>query len=119
MYLGIDIGTSALKILMTADGLEAVATVSRPLATETPREGWSEQDPQAWWDALVEGCAALKAAHPAEWAAVRGLGLSGQMHGAVCLDAGLRPLRRSWSTCCASSARASASTSFGGSSTCA
>lgn len=93
MYLGIDIGTSALKVLMTADGQEAVATVSRPLATHTPREGWSEQDPVAWWDALVEACAALRAAHPAEWAAVRGLGLSGQMHGAVCLDTGLRPLR--------------------------
>ena len=93
MFLGIDIGTSALKILMSPDGQRTHAAVSRPLRTDTPRAGWSEQDPLDWWAALVAGCAELGAAHPAEWAGVRGIGLSGQMHGAVCLDAGLRPLR--------------------------
>ena len=46
-----------------------------------------------WWSAVVEGCGRLRADTPGDWASVRGIGLSGQMHGAVCLDESLAPLR--------------------------
>ena len=49
--------------------------------------GWSEQDPEDWWRAVLTRVAAPRAARPAVWPAVRGVGVSGQMHGAVLLDA--------------------------------
>ncbi|MFM9449510.1 FGGY family carbohydrate kinase, partial [Streptomyces acidiscabies] len=47
---------------------------------------WSEQDPEAWWQATLAALAQLRAAAPAALGAVRGIGLSGQMHGATLLD---------------------------------
>lgn len=88
MFLGIDVGTSAVKaVLMTPDGtITDDATV--PLTCQSPHPGWSEQDPYAWWQAVIDACAALP-----DLAAVAGVGLSGQMHGAVCLDADHTPIR--------------------------
>lgn len=90
VYLGIDIGTSAVK-LCVADGAGAVrATTDAPLSVQTPFPGASEQDPQAWLDALEAAAAKLPADMRAKVGAV---GLSGQMHGAVMLDAERRPIR--------------------------
>ena len=93
MYLGIDLGTSAVKTILVDDTQRVVATQSRSLATASPRPGYSEQDPQAWIEATFATLDALKADHPRELAEVEGIGLSGQMHGATLLDANLRPLR--------------------------
>src|SRR5690606_4539534 len=58
-----------------------------------PHGGWSEQHPEDWIKATEEAIGALKSSHGEALAAVRGIGLSGQMHGATLLDAGDRPLR--------------------------
>ena len=94
MYLGIDLGTSGVKALLMDDDQRIVGSGSGALEVSRPHAGWSEQDPADWIAATKEAIAALKAAHPVELAAVRGIGLSGQMHGATLLDdadAVLRP----------------------------
>ncbi|HEV6966203.1 xylulokinase, partial [Roseateles sp.] len=93
MFLGIDLGTSELKLLLLDEQLRIVATTGVALTVQRPQPLWSEQDPAAWWAALDQGMSQLKTAHAAELAAVRGIGLSGQMHGAVTLDAADRVLR--------------------------
>ena len=93
MFLGIDLGTSELKLLLLDEQHRIVATTGVALTVQRPQPLWSEQDPAAWWAALDAGMARLKADHGAALAAVRGIGLSGQMHGAVTLDAADRVLR--------------------------
>lgn len=93
MYLGIDIGTSAVKaVVANAEGA-VVAEASAPLAISRPRPMWSEQDPDWWWQATQAACAALNAQNASALAGVSAIGLSGQMHGAVCLDADHRVIR--------------------------
>lgn len=92
-FIGIDIGTSAVKVVLVGEGERALAQVEAPLATSRPRPGWSEQDPQRWWEATEDVLGRLRAAEPEAFAAVKALGLSGQMHGAVLLDAADRVLR--------------------------
>ena len=87
MYLGLDLGTSELKALLLADDHRIVGTARASLTVQRPQPLWSEQAPSQWWTALEEAMAALRASHPGELAAVRAIGLSGQMHGAVLLDA--------------------------------
>jgi xylulokinase len=93
MYLGIDLGTSAVKTVLVDDAQRVVASRSRALTTNSPHPGYSEQDPAQWVDAAFATLDALKADHPRELAAVDGIGLSGQMHGPTLLDANSRPLR--------------------------
>jgi xylulokinase len=93
MSLGIDLGTSALKALLIDEGQRVVATRSEPLRLAHPSVGWSEQDPASWVTAAEGALDSLKLAEPTAFAAVRGIGLSGQMHGAVFIDAANRPLR--------------------------
>ncbi|MGY4474091.1 xylulokinase [Bradyrhizobium sp. USDA 3364] len=93
MYLGIDLGTSAVKTVLVDESQRVVASRSRPLTVASPRPGYSEQDPAQWIAATFATLDALKADHPVELASVVGIGLSGQMHGATLLDAGLKPLR--------------------------
>ena len=92
-YLGLDLGTSAVKALLLDDTDAVVAEVSAQLDVSRPRPLWSEQDPDAWWRAAGEAVAALRARVDGGLSAVRGIGLSGQMHGATLLDASDRPLR--------------------------
>ncbi len=87
MYLGIDLGTTSVKTVLVDADQAVLATASEPLAIGRPHPGWSEQDPEAWWTATVATLDALKAARPRELAAVKAIGLSGQMHGATLLDA--------------------------------
>lgn len=93
MYLGIDLGTSGVKVLLIDDGQKAVGQANAPLEVSRPHSGWSEQDPAHWLTACGEALDALKASHGRELAAVRGIGLSGQMHGATLLDGDGAPLR--------------------------
>lgn len=94
MYLGIDLGTSGVKAMLI-DGDQRVigSATGREVATARPHAGWSEQDPADWIRATEEAIAGLRAAHPAALAAVRGIGLSGHMHGATLLDAEDKVLR--------------------------
>src|SRR5690606_30750677 len=93
MYLGIDLGTSGVKALLIDAGQAVLGSAASPLDVSRPRPGWSEQDPADWIVAAEQAIDALGRDRPAELAAVRGIGLSGQMHGATLLDAGDRPLR--------------------------
>ncbi len=90
MYLGIDIGTSGVKAVLIDERDTIVAQSSHPLDVSRPRPGFSEQDPEQWWQATVSAVRGLPAVPRA---AVQAVGLSGQMHGATLLDAADRPLR--------------------------
>lgn len=93
MYLGIDLGTSELKLLLLADDHRIVATAGAPLTLQRPQALWSEQHPADWWTALDAAMVQLKARAPQALGGVRAIGLSGQMHGAVLLDAAGQVLR--------------------------
>jgi len=91
MFLGIDIGTSAVKAVLVDDQGAVVTTASADLTVQNLHPSWSEQDPEAWWQAVQAACAQLS--QTTGYSTVSAIGLSGQMHGAVCLDADLKPLR--------------------------
>jgi xylulokinase len=74
-------------MLIDADQKVIGSASSREVATSRPHPGWSEQDPADWIRATEEAVAGLRAAHPGAFAAVRGIGLSGHMHGATLIDA--------------------------------
>jgi xylulokinase len=93
MDLGIDIGTSEVKVVLIDDAQHVVGQAHSPVAISRPQPLWSEQDPADWWAASVAALAQLRGAHPVEYAATRGIGLSGHMHGATLLDAHDRVLR--------------------------
>ena len=94
MYLGIDLGTSGVKVVLLDEADSVIDQATAPLDVSRPHPLWSEQDPEAWWNAVEQSIAELKSRKPSELAAVRAIGLSGQMHGATLLDpndAVLRP----------------------------
>jgi len=93
MYLGLDLGTSGIKAMLINDAQQVIGVGHAALTVQRPHPGWSEQAPGDWLHATEEAIAALKAAHPKELAAVRGIGLSGHMHGATLVDAKGRVLR--------------------------
>jgi xylulokinase len=93
MYLGIDLGTSALKALLLADDGRIVAQQGAPLEVSRPHPQWSEQSPADWWRALALALGELARAQPQAMRSVRAIGLSGQMHGAVLIDAAGEVLR--------------------------
>ena len=84
--LGIDIGTSGTKTVLfdTEGGVAASKTVEYPM--QQPQNGWAEQDPQAWYQACVNTIRQVLQQSGVPANAVKGLGLSGQMHGLVMLD---------------------------------
>ena len=91
MYLGIDIGTSAVKaVVIDDDGRVRARATSDALECQRPQPGWSEQDPETWWQATISAIRRL----PADTrAVVRSIGLTGQMHSATLLDGHDRVLR--------------------------
>lgn len=86
MFLGLDLGTSELKALLLDARHRIVAVHGERLSVQRPQPLWSEQQPGDWWTATDAALQHLSAAQPAAMAAVRAIGLSGQMHGAVTLD---------------------------------
>ena len=82
-YIGIDLGTSAVKLLLVDDGGAVRKSVSREYPLHFPRPGWSEQDPEDWWNAVLDG---LKELTENGSVPVAGLSAAGQMHGLVILD---------------------------------
>jgi xylulokinase len=94
-YLGIDIGTSGVKALLIDEHGRALGEASAAAVEPVrPHPGWSEQNPADWWNAALAAVDKLKQSHPSELASVRGIGLSGHMHGATLLgkdDEVLRP----------------------------
>jgi xylulokinase len=90
MYMGIDVGTSAVKAAIVDDTGNVVDQASAPLSVSRPHPLWSEQNPADWWAAT--NCAVSDLGLPLR-GAVRAVGLSGQMHGATLLDSSHRALR--------------------------
>jgi xylulokinase len=92
-FLGIDASTTATKaLLMHADG-EVRGVASPEYTYETPQPLWTEQHPDLWWQATVEGIRQVLAQTQVDPADVQGVGLTGQMHGLVLLDAAGEVLR--------------------------
>jgi xylulokinase len=93
VFLGLDFGTSSIKALLVDGAQAVVGSASVALTVQRPAAGHSEQDPAAWWQAMLDAVDALGRDHAAALAAVQGIGLSGQMHGAVLLDNAATVLR--------------------------
>jgi xylulokinase len=91
MYLGIDLGTSGVKALLMDEGQRVLGSATMALTVSRPRPGWSEQDPADWIAATRAALQELGARH--DLRGVEGIGLSGQMHGAVALDGSDRVIR--------------------------
>ena len=91
LYIGVDLGTSAMKLLLMDAAGTIHNTVTREYPLEFPRPGWSQQNPQDWYSALEAGLPELLAGFDA--AAVQGIGVAGQMHGLVVLDEQDRVIR--------------------------
>lgn len=97
MYLGIDLGTSGVKIVLLDAQHRVLATSSAALSVQRPRSLWSEQHPADWWAATNAAmqilAETLAKSHPQALATVKTIGLSGQMHGAVLVDTANQVLR--------------------------
>lgn len=85
--LGIDIGTSGTKTLAVRTSGEILAIASAEYPCSYPRPGWSEQDPNLWWEATIATVREVMAKASLKPGDISGIGLSGQMHGSVFLDA--------------------------------
>ena len=83
-FIGIDLGTSAVKLLLVDAAGKICGTVSRDYPLMFPHPGWSEQNPEDWWAAVQDGLKELTADIDAN--DVAGIGCGGQMHGLVILD---------------------------------
>ncbi|MEL6464167.1 MAG: xylulokinase [Pseudomonadota bacterium] len=84
-YLGIDLGTSGLRILLVGEDGQPIGSTERFYEVSHPYAGWSEQDPSDWINALEEAVAEVRERFP-EFADLGGIGVAGQMHGATLLD---------------------------------
>lgn len=92
-FIGLDLGTSELKALLIDAQQKTIATVGAKLTVQRPQPLWSEQAPTDWWNALEDVMDQLSRQHPEALSRVAGIGLSGQMHGAVLLDGAHNVLR--------------------------
>lgn len=90
-YIGADLGTSSLKLLLINSEGEIVKSLSKEYAVFFPKSGWSEQNPSDWWTAFVSGVKELTA--EVDKSLIGGIGVGGQMHGLVMLDNNDKVLR--------------------------
>lgn len=84
LYIGIDLGTSAVKLLLMDETGKILAEESRDYPLEFPRQGWSQQNPEDWKHAVLDGLSALTSR--CDKLQIAGIGCGGQMHGLVILD---------------------------------
>ena len=90
-YIGVDLGTSALKLLLTDESGNVIKSVSRSYDVAYPKPGWSEQNPEDWWEAVCSGIKELVVDIDAT--GIKGIAVAGQMHGLVVLDEDDRVIR--------------------------
>lgn len=84
LYIGIDLGTSAVKLLLMDQSGKVINVVSKEYPLEFPHSGWAQQNPTDWYDRTIEGVKELVSADQKKQ--VAGISFSGQMHGLVTLD---------------------------------
>ena len=82
-FVGIDLGTSSVKLILMDESGHIVRTVSKEYPISFPKPGWSEQNPEDWYTQSVAGLKELVAGYEKD---VKGISFGGQMHGLVCLD---------------------------------
>ncbi|RYF37637.1 MAG: xylulokinase, partial [Comamonadaceae bacterium] len=90
MFLGIDLGTSGLKVILLDRHHQVRASATAPLSVQQPQALWREQDPADWWracEAALDAVLAQAATAGIAPGSIEAIGLTGQMHGATCLDA--------------------------------
>lgn len=83
MYIGIDLGTSAVKLILVTQQGEVIRSVSRSFELMIPKPMWTEQDPNQWYEQTISGLKELVVGFESK---IIGIGFSGQMHGLVLLD---------------------------------
>ncbi len=83
-YIGVDLGTSSLKLLLLDEAGTILKTVSEEYPVYFPYPGWSEQNPEDWWNAFISGMKKLTS--EVDQSCIAGIGVAGQMHGLVILD---------------------------------
>lgn len=91
LYIGIDLGTSAVKLLLVNKNGKILGDVSEEYPVFFPHEGWSEQNPEDWYNAVLKGMSRLL--NGVDTSKIRGIGIGGQMHGLVVLDSGDNVIR--------------------------
>lgn len=84
--LGIDVGTSATKVLLVSEAGKVTASAEVPCTLSSPQPGWNEQDPNFWWQATQHAMKKIASQKPAAWKRVAAIGVTGQMHGSVFLN---------------------------------
>lgn len=85
-YIGIDLGTSSVKLLLMQHDGTVLSSVSKDYPVNYPKSGWSEQDPCDWLRQTLTGLTELLGTEHADKTQIRGIGIGGQMHGLVVLD---------------------------------
>ena len=93
--LGIDIGTSGTKTVIFKEDGTPVSSATYEYPLYTPQNGYAEQDPLDWWNATVNGIKSVLSQSNVPAEEIKGIGLSGQMHGLVMLDAENNVIRNS------------------------
>ena len=86
MFIGIDLGTSSVKMILVDNEQNIIATSSSPLTVQNPKDGYSEQNPKEWIDATIECLEDLKSKKRKEFSETISIGISGHMHGATITD---------------------------------
>ena len=91
MFLGIDVGTGGTRaVLVDREGRVVASAASEHAPVRSEQIGWAEQQPEDWWRAAREAIAGAIASAELDGAKIESVGLTGQMHGCVMLDAGGR-----------------------------
>lgn len=90
-YLGLDLGTSVLKATVINDDGEILAANAKEIHIESPKKEYAEESPSLWWETFIELLKKLRS--DVDFSQIKGVGLSGQMHGLVCYDQNLSVLR--------------------------
>lgn len=83
-YLGIDLGTSSVKLLLVDEKGNIIKTASRKYPLIFPKDGWSEQNPSDWWEGTLSALSEIT--ENIDRSLIKGIGVAGQMHGLVILD---------------------------------
>lgn len=91
-YLGIDLGTSGIRVLLVNDDGLPIGSAEREYAVSHPQSGWSEQNPDDWIQGLESAITEIRSSF-SEFTTLKGIGVAGQMHGATCLDKNGKVLR--------------------------
>lgn len=94
-FIGIDVGTSGTKTILTDSKGNILATATFEYPLYQPQIGWAEQNPEDWWDASVKGIRSVLEKSKVDPKEVKAVGLTGQMHGLVMLDKNYNVIRPS------------------------